>query len=602
MRHWIGAACVIWLATSASAQIFPIEEVRPGQRGIGRTVFEGARIEEFDVEVIGVIDNGPKQRVVLAKLTGGPLEHTGVIAGMSGSPVYIDGRLLGAVALGFPFAKEPIAGITPFGEMLAATETDAPRPAAARARVRYERAGPLRHEDLLGAIDAALTALRAPSLRLTGGADLAGIDAQALRPLSLPLVFSGFDASAFDAARSLFAGRGLVPVMGTAPANASFENLPDLEPGSAVGVSLVEGDLDLSVTGTVTHIDGDMVYAFGHPFYNLGPTQFPMKKAYVYSVFPSLYQSWKIATATEPVGTIVQDRVTAIAGRLGPTPRMIPVEVKLETSRGQSREYAFRIVEDELFTPLLAYMSLFSVLQSNERTFGTSTMKVDARIEVAGRTAVRLRDLYTQQQPALRSALLVAAPLTFLMANDLESVTIDKVSVAIESQETVQAATVIRAWLDKSGPVQPGSSQRLSIQLRTYRGTTETHEMQVEIPATAPPGSYQLLVGDAETLNQNEEQELGSEFVARDLDQLIRAINSIRKQNYLYARLYRQQTGAVVSGEYMPALPPSILRVLQGPDQSGQVVPVQTASAWSGEVATAHALRGSRLLSVEIRR
>ncbi len=602
MRSWFGAVCFVWFAANASAQVFPVGDVRPGQRGVGRTVFEGSRVEEFDVEIIGVIDNGPKQSVVLARLTGGPLEHTGVIAGMSGSPVYIDGRLLGAVALGFPFAKEAIAGITPFGEMVAATEIDTPRPAAARVSVRHERAGPLRPEDLMGAIDAALTALRAPSLRLAGETEIAGVDAQSLRPLSLPLIFSGFDPSAFEAARSLFAERGLVPVMGSAPARASLPDLPDLAPGSPVGVSLVEGDLDLSVTGTVTHIDGDMVYAFGHPFYNLGPTQFPMKKAYVYSVFPSLYQSWKISSATDPVGTIVQDRVTAIAGRLGETPRMIPVEVKLKTSRGQSRDYAFRIVEDELFSPLLTYISLFSVLQSNERAFGTSTMKVDARIEIAGRSAVRMRDLYTQQQPALRSALLVAAPLTFLMANELESVTIDKLSVSIESEETVQAATVVRAWLDRSGPLQPGSSQRLSVQLRTYRGTMETHEMQVTIPATAPPGTYQLLVGDAATINQNEEQELGSEFIPKDLDQLVRAINSIRKQNHLYARLYRHQVGAVVSGEYMPGLPPSILRVLQGPDQSGQVVPVQTASAWSGEVATTHALRGSRLLSLEIER
>ena len=352
----------------------------------------------------------------------------------------------------------------------------------------------------------------------------------------------------------------------------------------------------------MTHIDGDKVYAFGHPFYNLGPTQFPMKKAYVYSVFPSLYQSWKIASATEPVGTIVQDRMTAIAGLLGDTPRMIPIDVKLETSRGQTREFAFRIVEDELFSPLLAYMSLFSVLQSNERTFGTSTMEVDARIELAGRSTIHLQDLYTQQQPALRAALLVAAPLTFLMGNDLESVTIDKLSVVIESQETIQAATLIRVWLDRSGPLKSGSNHTLSVQLRTYRGTTETHELQVDIPAAAPPGSYQLLVGDAATINQHEELELGSEYVPKDLDQLIRAINGFRKQNRVYARLYRQQTGAVVSGEYMPALPPSILRVLQGPDQSGQVVPVYTATAWSGEIATAHALTGSRLLALEIER
>ena len=202
---------------------------------------------------------------------------------------------------------------------------------------------------------------------------------QSLAPLSLPLVFSGFDAADLRVGARHLLRHGLHARdghgrQGRAPAGG----LPDLQPGGAVGISLIEGDMDLSATGTVTHIDDDRVYAFGHPFYNLGPTQFPMKKAYVYSVFPSLYQSWKISAAGDAVGTIEQDRITAIAGRIGKPPRMIPVEVKLTTSRGQERAFAFRMVEDELFSPVLAYVALASVLQSNERAFGTSTIRVDA--------------------------------------------------------------------------------------------------------------------------------------------------------------------------------------------------------------------------------
>ncbi|PYQ18731.1 MAG: hypothetical protein DMF81_24025, partial [Acidobacteria bacterium] len=373
------------LASTAAAAppppILPLDQVKPGMLGVGRTVFEGTRIEEFKVQVIGVLENiGPKQSLILARLDGGPLEKAGVIAGMSGSPVFIDGKLVGAVSYGFPFSKETICGITPIGEMIEDTSTDAPRAASARFRTAslgpgpHALAAPLDRASLMAAIQRPLA-----SVPLVGAAGQLppALAAESLRPLSLPLVF-------FEWARGVFAGLGFTPVMGAGSVGKPPVPLPDLQPGGAVGVSLVEGDMDLSVTGTITHIDGERVYAFGHPFYNLGPTQFPMRKAYVYSVFPSLYQSWKISSPADPVGTIEQDRGTAIAGRLGKTPRMIPVSVRISTSRGQDRRYSFRMVDDELFSPVLAYVSLASVLQANERAFGTSTIQVDAKLTLAG--------------------------------------------------------------------------------------------------------------------------------------------------------------------------------------------------------------------------
>src|SRR5713101_2316249 len=406
---------------------FPLDQIRPGMVGIGRTVFEGTRIDEFKVTVIGVLENvGPKQSMIVARLEGGPLEKTGVIAGMSGSPVYIDGKLVGAVAYGFPFSKETIAGITPIGEMIDATNTSGPRAASARFPTPFGAAGPkapLDRESFVAALKRPL-----PTVPLAAGVGTSpSLVGQSLTPISVPLTFSGFDPATFEWARGLFSGMGFTPVMGaggkgTLPAGS----LPAPQPGGAVGIPLVEGDMDLSATGTVTHIDQNRVYAFGHPFYNLGPTQFPMRKAYVYSVFPSLYQSWKISSPADPVGTIEQDRGTAIAGRLGKTPRMIPVSVHISTSRGQDRRYSFRMVEDELFSPVLAYVSLASVLQANERAFGTSTIQVDAKLTLAGGREVRVEDLFTQEQPATQAAALVAAPVAYLMTNDFERVTVDK--------------------------------------------------------------------------------------------------------------------------------------------------------------------------------
>ena len=430
-----------------------------------------------------------------------------------------------------------------------------------------------------------------------------GLPGAGLTPLPLPLTFRGFDPTTFDWAHGLFSSLGFTPVLGSSRDEAEARPLPALAPGSAVGVSLIDGDFDLSVTGTVTHIDADRVYAFGHPFYNLGPTQFPMKQAYVYSVFPSLYQSWKISAASDPViGTMDQDRTAAIAGHLGKLPRMIPVSVKLTTSRGQERRYSFRIVDDELFSPILSYVSLLSVLQANERAFGTATVDLDARVSVAGKPDVRIDDLFTQEQPALQASALVAAPLAFLMANDFERLTVEGLEVNVSSYETVQSASLERAWLERTGPVRPGSRVPLKLLLKTYRGESATETIPVAIPASARPGNYTLLVADATAITALEQREMRQAFVPRDVNQLIRAINGLRHNNHIYARLLRPDDGAIVSGEYLQSLPPSVLAVLGGAEQGGAVVPIRTASAWDFDLPVSYAVSGSRSLPVVVQR
>ncbi|HEX9203186.1 MAG TPA: SpoIVB peptidase S55 domain-containing protein, partial [Vicinamibacteria bacterium] len=501
--------------SARAADLLPLDQVRPGMIGVGRTVFEGTRIDEFQVRVLGVLENavGPKQSVILARLDGGPLEKTGMIAGMSGSPVFIDGKLVGAVAYAFPFGKEPIAGITPIGDMIEATRVETPRAASARFV-------PTRGPGLALPLDrdAVAAAFRRPLQAIVAGPfrgeslpmPLAG---SSLTPLALPLAFSGFDAGTFEWARGVFAGFGFAPVLGaSASARGIDAPIPDLAAGSAIGVSLIEGDLDLSVSGTVTLVENERVYAFGHPFYNLGPTQFPMKKAYVYSVFPSLQQSWKIATALDAVGTVDQDRTTAIAGRIGRTPHMIPVEVKLNTSRGTERRFSFRLVEDELFSPLLTYVSLLSVLQGNERAFGTSTIRLDGRVTLSGGREIRVQDLFTVGQPSAQAAALVAAPLAFVMTNEFQKVTVERLDLNVTSYETTQSASIQRAWVERGGPVRAGSTVSVKVALRTFRGETVTEIVPLTVPPGAPAGNYSLLVADAGALTALEQREMRQPF------------------------------------------------------------------------------------------
>src|SRR5438128_232802 len=318
-----------------------VDEIRPGMIGFGRTVFDGTRVEEFKVNILGVLENviGPHRNLILAKLEGGPLANTGVIAGMSGSPVYVDNRLIGAVsyALG-SFSKEPIAGITPIAEMTDSTSFgNTLRPAAARVHVDF----PLTRENLTAAFRKALNWNR-PFAERPDDAQLAGLNAvnglasgqlaTLLRPIGTPLVMSGWEPDVADLFGSAFQDQGFIPTGGSAAAPRDGEKPFEgpLKPGDAVGVMLVSGDLQLGGTGTVTHIDGDRVYAFGHPMYNLGPTEYPMTRAYVYTVLPSLFSSMKLSSTGQIIGTFLQDRATAIAGRLGPGPRTIPVTISLE--------------------------------------------------------------------------------------------------------------------------------------------------------------------------------------------------------------------------------------------------------------------------------
>jgi hypothetical protein len=612
---WAGLSLVVTVPKVRAAEVLPVSEVRPGMKGIGRTVFEDNKLEEFQVTIIGVLENiGPKQSMILARLDGGPLANTGVIAGMSGSPVYIDGKLVGAVAYGFPFSKETIAGITPIGEMIETTRVDTPRSAATKfLPVRPRGASALHFPIDRQSLIASLTRPALPSIVPHGAAAAAlptGLSGAALAPLPVPMVFSGVDGAAFDWARGVFSRLGFAPVAGSGRAKApaapsapaAAKSAPPLVPGGALGVSLVEGDMDISVTGTVTEVQGDRVYAFGHPFYNLGPTQFPMRAAYVYSVFPSLYESWKISVPVGPVvGTLEQDRASAVAGRLGAPPRMIPISVKVATARGQDHEYSFRMVDDELFSPILAYVSLLSVLESSERALGSSTINVQGEVTLDNDSTVEVEDMFVDEQPAQQASALLAAPIAYLMSNDFEPVKIQKLDVSVTAYETTQSAVLERAWVERTGPLRPGSNVSVNVLFRSYRGDMLSETVPLAIPKNARPGTYTLLLADAPTLTTIEQQEMKQSFIPKDLDQLIRAINGLRRNNHLYLRLIQPEPGAIVAGEFLQALPTSVLSVM-GTAQGDGVVPLQTAAIWEHDLHTDYAISGTRSLTLTIER
>ncbi len=609
------AIVALWvMSLPAASRYMSIDEIRPGMVGIGRTVFEGSKIEEFKVHILGVLRNviGPRRNLILAKLEGGPLANTGVIAGMSGSPVYIDGRMIGAVSYSMgQFSKEPIAGITPIAEMREVAALPAHRPPVRQVKLQL----PVTREGLAAALRTAFAWLhpfadRPEDVQMLGPA--AGLPAVGsavgtmLTPIATPLVMSGFESSVADTLAGAFKDVGFMPMSGGMPTTGGGDRqngtdpqaAAKLEPGDPVGVALVGGDLSLGATGTVTEVDGNEVYAFGHPFYNLGPTEFPMTRAFVYTLLPSLSSSMKISTIGEVIGTFQQDRSAAIAGTFGRQPHTIPLNLTLEGERGPKREFHYQVVNDQLFTPLLTYVSILNTLSSYERDYGTITYNVSGRAFVSKHDPVSFADVFAGDQPSIGAATYVVAPLAFLLGNDYEPVNIDRVDLTIKTSEQPRTAKLERVWLD-SMRTRPGDTVPLKMLLRTYRGEEVVKTVPVTIPANAS-GTLSILVSDGSHLSQWEQRELRQPLEPRGLNQMIRALNNAHKNNTLYIRLLAADAGGVVGGEYLSALPPSVLAVFEGDRNGGSFIPLHNAALGEWEVPTDLAVSGTRQLTINV--
>ena len=598
----------------AQSKTFPVSELKPGMVATGRTVFQGDQLEEFKAHILGILHNsiGPRRDLILARLEGGPLANTGVIAGMSGSPVYIDGRLVGAVSYSLgEFSKEPLAGITPIEEMIAdATLPDGQR----RAQVpRAQLTLPVTQEGLRDSLRQAFSWAR-PFAESPADVSVIGTNtvnagiATLLRPISTPISFSGFDSRTIDPLVSAFRDLGFMPVLAgaaqlgsqssTASAPSGSSSAP-LRPGDPIGVALMNGDLQVGATGTVTEVDGNRVYAFGHPFYGLGPTQFPMTRAHVITVLPSLSSSIKIASTGDVIGIVQQDRATTIAGTLGPGPSMIPISLTLNSERGTRKKFSIGIVNDQLFTPLLAYVAILNTLTSYERQNGVGTYTLKGAARVKNHSDVAFEDLFTGDQPSTYAAASVVAPLNVLLRNAFEAVQFEGLNLEIEASETPRSATLERVWIDGT-KAKPGAPVDLRILLRTYRGEEVTQSLPVQIPANAR-GSVSIMVADARNLSQFEARELQVQpLQTTGLPQMIRVLNSSRKNNRLYVRLVTRDGGAVVKGEPLAALPSSVLAVMESDRNGGSFRPLQSALVGEWEITAGYAVTGSKTLTLPL--
>ena len=562
--------------------------------GEGRAAFSGNRVETFGVEILGILEGAmPDRSIILARLSGGPLAHTGVMQGMSGSPVYVDGRLVGAVAYAFPFARDPICGITPFEEMVRFTE-----PRVSQGEPGVGRAPQLTFSpEGLPSFDPAPA--EEPSLETGAGH---------LLPIRTPVAASGLAPGARQTVAPLFRqlGMELSPggFMGRAEAG-QIDGIAPLTPGSPVGATLIGGDLVFMANGTVTHVEESTgeVYAFGHPFTGLGSLSIPMQEARIQTPVASLSNSFLVAAAGAPIGVWHQDRATGMRGRLGPRARTIPMRIEVRGSRGGRRSYSLELVDHDLLTPALTFTGLVSVLAQEENPASPLTLRLAARIGVAEGRTLAVEDVFASGNTGVvaPAAALVAAPVALLLGNPVERVPVRRIEVDVDAREEARAATLTRAWL-RSSRVRPGEPTVLRVAVRDFRGNERVRELQVPVPASTAGTQLQLTVSDALTASLHDRARGVGDSPTR-VGQIFRAISRHRRQSRLVVRLVGGgRSAAVVGGQYLPSLPPSVRSVLPQDSALGSNRQLAGSVVWEGHLDFDASITGHRLLRLAVER
>jgi hypothetical protein len=544
-----------------------VEELRPGMRGIGRTVFSGTKVEDFDVEILGVLENvWPEGDLILVRIEGGPLEKTGVISGMSGSPVYIEGRLIGALAFAWPFAREAIAGVTPIKDMLSIWDVD---------------------KDIM-ATDSSLSW----NQPLVGEG---GPGAFTLKPLPSPLTLSGFDSQVLREMTPALEQFGFLVTQGGGGATAEKEEVP-LVPGAAVGVPLIKGDLSAVAIGTLTYRRGDKILALGHPMLFAGTTDLPLSGAYIHAVMPSQMISFKLGSATQTVGRISQDRRAAIAGEVGNFARMIPFEMKLKGG-GASKNYNFEVIRNRILTPLLFQWVASNVILTRARQVGETSFCSLLTIYLKGREPLIMKNSHSHPVSVLQSVGELTNLIHLLINNAFEEVEVERVSLEVEMKEIRKTAEILGLRLNKN-KVRPGESIEVTLILKPFGEDLTLKTVELTLPEDTPERELTVTVSDALTAHG----EKVAHRLPPNLDQLIRLMEERGKNNEAIIRLTLPQRGAVIAGEELPALPGSVLAVIGASPEVGWGRVTEATNLMEKEFSTPWVIspaRHSLLLTVE---
>jgi hypothetical protein len=518
-----------------------ISEIRAGMKGYGRTVFKGGKIERFEFEVLGVQKNfAPGRSLILIRGSGGPLATSGFIHGMSGSPCYIDGKLVGAFSTGWDFGKEPIGGITPIAEMLDQLR-DIPDLAPSRTPLILPKLEPPK------VLKAALLGQMLDYRTLMGEPD----------PQALPMALAGSPLGA--AAQRFWTGW---PVTFTAATTLSGgrEEASPLEPGGMVAVKLMQGDLDLAMMGTISYISGKRVLLFGHQMFNLGPVDLPLWSASVAGTFPSYQSSFVLAMPVAPIGAVRLDRSSGVAGILGAEAHMVPLRIGLNLAGKRTLNFRFEIMDHPVATAALAATAVAQTLDSHTRGAGFQSLSMQGNIKLAGHPAIEIENVIADLNPS-RMAQYVGGMLQAICMNPFEKPQIEGIALTIKAEERLDLTFIAGVRLLKAR-AKRGEVLPVLVTLQNIQGVRETATFNIQVPSSAAKGKATLMVGDGYSLTAADPDERMIEVAS--LGDVVRLLNGAMRNNHAYALLVQTQAGAGLRGSRIEGIPPTVATLVSG--------------------------------------
>jgi len=569
-----------------TTQTISVDQIHAGMRGVAYTVFEGVKPEPMEVEALGVLKNmnGPKGDVILVRLHGAKAEYTGVVAGMSGSPVYFEGKLAGALAFRIgQFSKEPIAGVTPIADMLEINALDK-SPGASTA--------------VVAAPNAAITKTSTPGLE-------PGLAQQVnyLQPIETPLVFNGFSEDVVKLFAPQFSASGIVPVMGVGSVDTDAKQPEPLVPGSAVSAILVRGDMDIAATCTVTYVDPQRLLACGHPLMQFGSIDFPMNKADVVTTLASPLNAFKIVNTTEQAGAFVQDRHTGILGRFDVQPEMIPVSLTIHNGE-TTKKIHYEVLNNARLTPVAMMATVYNALHGVNEYGEETTYRMNGSIAVKGYPNVAIQNMFAPtdagQPAAFLAALALGDRFGRIFDNPVDAPTVNGVNLDFDLIKERRWARLENARTDVT-EARPGDEIKVETVLAPYRGERIVKQIPIRIPTSASKGLLRIMVSDGDTLDR---MRRSMPVFARKLDlgSTITVLNREHSNNRVYVSLLESDPEAMVGDKVMPTLPLSVMNVMDGMRGTQEMVVLNESSV--NEASTGpqdYVVSGAQLLTITVK-
>lgn len=573
------------------------------------TVFSGSQPEPIPVEIVGVMKNvwGPGQDIIIAKL-GGKAQRTNVAGGMSGSPVYYEGKLIGAISLRFSvFSPDAMAGITPIGLMLEINEFDRGRPLQAKLP-RPDSNQAIETAPQQVAMNAEATGLAA-EIWNSVNAELPS-DSY-LTPIETPLTFAGIGDEALKLFEGYFRKAGIVATHGGAVAASAAGSsrataAGSLNPGEAIAAVLISGDMSASGVGTVTYNDGQRVLAFGHSMFNLGPVEIPMAQAEVVTVLASQFAPVKIANSASIVGALRQDRHSGIMGVLGEAAEMIPVHVKVRTFGDggeviREKDFNYNIFQNQKWTPPLMVVTLFNSMFGLNDFAEETTFRLSGTIDLDGEKHISLDTMQTTSEAPVPAPLLlagrVADKVQQVFRNVAELPRFKQMDVTIDLLPQRRLAMVEHAWLEKT-TVRPGEEIAGKVFLRPYRGEPIEKSFRMKIPVGAPQGELRLVVSDANTLNESQRMTAARNRLM-SLSETVTLLNKEYSNNQLYISLLQPTLTAHFEDKTLPNVPLSVLNVMR-PSANRRLVVEPQSPLQQISIPFDSIVSGSRAITVHV--